>query len=68
MGIGGTVFVPGICCPYRAGWEDPGVLIPPLGRRSRTRASAVSGVPEKCYSKLLAHTVSLSARGLFRLV
>lgn len=46
--------MPGICCPDRASWEDPLVLVPPLGRGSGTRASALSGVLEECYSKPLA--------------
>lgn len=65
MGLGGTLFVPGICCPDRTGWEDLLVLVPPVGRRSRTRASAVSGVLEKCFSKPLARIVLLSAGSLF---
>lgn len=55
----------GICCPDRAVWEDPSVLVPPLGTRSRTRANAVSGVLAKCFSKPLAHTALLSEGGLF---
>lgn len=44
--------------------KDPLVLVPPVGRRSRTRASAVSGVLEKCLSKTLASIVFLSAEVL----
>lgn len=64
-GTGGTVFVVGICCPDRAGWKDPSELVPPLGRRSRTQASTVSGVLEKCSSELLAHTSLCSAGGFW---
>ena len=65
---GRTLFVPGLCCPDWAGWEDPLGLVLSVGRRSRTSASAVPGVLGKCLSKSLAGTVQLSAGVFLRLV
>lgn len=65
---GRTLFVPGLCCPDRVGWEDPSGLVPAVGRRSRARASAAPGVLGKCLSKSLAGTGPLSAGGFLRLV
>lgn len=52
VGLGGAVLVPGVCCPARAGWEDPLVLVLLLGSRSRTWASVASDVLEKCFPSL----------------
>lgn len=68
MGLGGILFVLGICCFDRIGWEDFLVFVFLVGRRLRIRVSVVFGVLEKCFFKFLVRIVLFFVGSLFWLV